>query len=203
MTLVPWILSSFQAEHEDLVNTTRDAEEKSKKAMVDAARLSDELRAEQDHAQNLEKMRKGLEVTVKELQVRLEESEILLQTTGGAAFTRMEARVRELEEQLSGKNKLYDEQEKKLRNNERSYKEISFQYDQDRKNQEKMQDLIDALQQKVRSYKRQIEEAEEIAALNLAKFRKAQQELDEYEMRSSLTTTRTVTKKVERIIWAP
>ena len=38
-----------------------------------------------------------------------------------------------------------------------------------------MQDLVDKLQQKIKTYKRQIEEAEEIAALNLAKFRKAQQ----------------------------
>ena len=35
----------------------------------------------------------------------------------------------------------------------------------------------------VKTYKKQIEEAEEIAALNLAKFRKSQQELEETEER--------------------
>merc|ERR1712190_69588 len=39
-------------------------------------------------------------------------------------------------------------------------------------NHERMQALIDQLQGKVKSYKKQIEEAEEIAALNLAKYRK-------------------------------
>ena len=34
------------------------------------------------------------------------------------------------------------------------------------------------------SYKKQIEDAEEIAALNLAKFRKSQQQLEEAEERS-------------------
>ena len=34
-----------------------------------------------------------------------------------------------------------------------------------------MQALIDQLQGKIKSYKKQIEEAEEIAALNLAKYR--------------------------------
>ena len=34
-----------------------------------------------------------------------------------------------------------------------------------------MQELVDKLQNKVKSYKKQIEEAEEIAALNLAKSR--------------------------------
>jgi hypothetical protein len=37
------------------------------------------------------------------------------------------------------------------------------------------QALIDQLQAKIRSYKKQIEEAEEIAALNLAKFRQVRQ----------------------------
>ena len=40
---------------------------------------------------------------------------------------------------------------------------------------------------KVRNYKRQIEEAEEIAALNLAKFRKAQQDLQESLERADLS----------------
>ena len=41
-------------------------------------------------------------------------------------------------------------------------------------NLQRMQELVDKLQNKVRSYKKQIEEAEEIAALNLAKFRQVQ-----------------------------
>ena len=51
---------------------------------------------------------------------------------------------------------------------------------------QRMQELVDKLQNKVRSYKKQIEEAEEIAALNLAKFRKAQQELEETEDRARM-----------------
>ena len=38
-----------------------------------------------------------------------------------------------------------------------------------------MSELANKLQAKIKTYKQQIEEAEEIAALNLAKFRKAQQ----------------------------
>ena len=42
------------------------------------------------------------------------------------------------------------------------------------------------LQSKIKTYKKQIEEAEEIVALNLAKFRKAEQELEETEERAKL-----------------
>ena len=45
---------------------------------------------------------------------------------------------------------------------------------------------MDKLQNKVKSYKKQIEEAEEIAALNLAKFRTAQNSLADSAERADL-----------------
>jgi len=52
--------------------------------------------------------------------------------------------------------------------------------------QDRMSELAGKLQQKIKTFKKQIEDAEEIAALNLAKFRKAQQELEEAEERSKM-----------------
>jgi hypothetical protein len=49
-----------------------------------------------------------------------------------------------------------------------------------------MTELATKLQLKIKTFKKQIEEAEEIAALNLAKFRKAQQDLEETEERSKM-----------------
>merc|ERR1711997_1388168 len=40
---------TMHAEIDDLMHQAKNSEEKSKKAMIDAARLADELRAEQDH----------------------------------------------------------------------------------------------------------------------------------------------------------
>merc|ERR1712007_73923 len=65
-------------------------------------------------------------------------------------------------------------------------RELQFQQDEDHKNQDRMSELANKLQMKIKTYKKQIEEAEEIAALNLAKFRKAQQELEEAEERSKM-----------------
>ena len=73
---------------------------------------------------------------------------------------------------------------------ERRAKELSFQLDEDKKNQDRMTELATKLQAKIKTYKKQIEEAEEIAALNLAKFRKAQQELEETEERARLAEAR-------------
>ena len=64
--------------------------------------------------------------------------------------------------------------------------QMQAQKDEDRKNHERMQALIDQLQGKIKSYKKQIEEAEEIAALNLAKFRTAQGTLADSAERADL-----------------
>merc|ERR1712242_585113 len=64
--------------------------------------------------------------------------------------------------------------QKGLRKSERKIKELTYQQDEDKKNHERMQALIEQLQGKIKAYKKQIEEAEEIAALNLAKYRQTQ-----------------------------
>merc|ERR1719189_2763876 len=46
-------LHTMQAEIDDLLHQAKNSEEKAKKAMVDAARLADELRSGQDHVPSL------------------------------------------------------------------------------------------------------------------------------------------------------
>merc|ERR1712106_1006015 len=76
--------------------------------------------------------------------------------------------------------------QKNMRRSERQMKELTFQQDEDKKNHERMQVLIDQLQGKVKPYKKQIEEAEEIAALNLAKYRQVQGNLAQSGERADL-----------------
>ena len=54
---------------------------------------------------------------------------------------------------------------------------MTFTIEEDKKNHELMSELATKLQAKIKTYKKQIEEAEEIAALNLAKFRQVQTNL--------------------------
>merc|ERR1712211_130826 len=93
---------------------------------------------------------------------------------GKAAMAKLESRIRELEIELGNVQARTSDNLKGHQNAE------------DKKNQVAMSDLAGKLQAKIKTYKKQIEEAEEIAALNLAKFRKAQQELEETEDRAKL-----------------
>merc|ERR1711953_991611 len=156
------------------------------RAMVDAARLADELRCEQELAMNLEKDEKLLEAQCKDAATRADEAEVNSLKGGRKAMIKMETRIRELETELDAETRRFGDINKNLRKSERSIKELTFAGDEDRKNHERMQALIDQLQGKVKSYKKKIEEAEEIAALNLAKFRNAHAQLSDAEERADL-----------------
>ena len=171
---------------DEMSNEAHLSEEKAKKAMVDAARLADELRNEQEMAQHFEKERKLLECQLKEIQVRLDESENNALKGGKKAMNKMDTRIRELESELDAENRRFADAQKSLRKTERRIKELTYAADEDRKNHERMQSMIDTLQSKTKSYKKQIEAAEEIAALNLAKYRQAQAQLGEAEERADL-----------------
>jgi len=181
--------SEMDTLHGDLDEMSSEAhlsDEKAKKSMMDAARIADELRGEQDLAQSFEKDRKLLECQAKDMQQRLDEAETNALKGGKKAMNKMETRIRELESELEAESRRFTDAQKNLRRSERRIKELTFAADEDRKNHERMQGLIDQLQGKIKSYKKQIEEAEEIAALNLAKFRQAQSNVAEAHERADL-----------------
>merc|ERR1711997_814680 len=130
------------------------SDDKAKKSMADAARLAEELRHEQDLAQAIEKERKLLECQVKDVQARLDEAEVNALKGGEKAMNKMESRIRELQSELDAENRRFADAAKNLRRSERRIKELSFAGDEDRKNHERMQGLIDGLQGKIKSYKK-------------------------------------------------
>merc|ERR1719323_1230594 len=169
-----------------MLHQAKNSEEKAKKAMVDAARLADELRAEQEHSSSQEKAKRALETQIAELDQRLSEANEVSAKGGRNAMAKLESRIRELEIELGSVQSKTSESFKAFQKAERRIKELQFQQDEDHKNQDRMSDLANKLQMKIKTYKKQIEEAEEIAALNLAKYRKAQQELEETEDRNKM-----------------
>uniref|UniRef100_A0A673W147 Myosin heavy chain 6 n=1 Tax=Salmo trutta TaxID=8032 RepID=A0A673W147_SALTR len=178
--------SQLQNEVEEAVQECRNAEEKAKKAITDAAMMAEELKKEQDTSAHLERMKKNMEQTIKDLQHRLDEAEQIAMKGGKKQIQKLEARVRELETEVELEQRRSSDSVKGVRKYERRIKELTYQNEEDRKNLSRLQDLVDKLQLKVKSYKRTSEEAEEQANSNLGKFRKIQHELDEAEERADI-----------------
>uniref|UniRef100_A0AAY5K1E8 Myosin, heavy chain b n=1 Tax=Esox lucius TaxID=8010 RepID=A0AAY5K1E8_ESOLU len=179
-------LAQIQGEVEDAVQEARNAEEKAKKAITDAAMMAEELKKEQDTCSHLERMKKNLEVTVKDLQHRLDEAENLAMKGGKKQLQKLEARVRELEAEVEAEQRRGAEAIKGVRKYERRVKELTYQTEEDKKNVNRLQDLVEKLQMKVKAYKRQAEEAEEQSNTHLSRYRKVQHELEEAQERADI-----------------
>merc|ERR1711992_264969 len=93
----------------------------------------------------IERDRKLLEAQVKEAQTRLDEAEQNALRGGKKAVAKMETRIRELESELDAENRRFSDAHKNLRKSERRIKELAYSADEDRKNHERMQSLIDQL----------------------------------------------------------
>uniref|UniRef100_A0A3Q3WZY2 Myosin, heavy chain b n=1 Tax=Mola mola TaxID=94237 RepID=A0A3Q3WZY2_MOLML len=179
-------LLQVQGEVDDSVQEARNAEEKAKKAITDAAMMAEELKKEQDTSAHLERMKKNLEVTAKDLQHRLDEAESLAMKGGKKQLQKLESRVRELEAEVEAEQRRGADAVKGVRKYERRVKELTYQTEEDSKNVNRLQDLVDKLQLKVKAYKRQAEEAEEQGNTHISRLRKIQHELEEAQERADI-----------------
>merc|ERR1719342_1470093 len=71
-----------------------------------------------------------------------------------------------------------------LHKKERSIKELILQSEEDRKNILILQESLDKLNEKIKMYKRQLEEQESISNANIMRVKKFQRELESSEARA-------------------
>merc|ERR1712106_1063332 len=100
-------LGQLNGDLDEMTNEARLSEDKAARAMVDAARLADELRCEQELAMNLEKDKKLLEAQCKDAATRADESEVNALKGGRKAMIKMETRIRELESELDAETRRF------------------------------------------------------------------------------------------------
>ena len=127
---------------------SRIAEDKAKKAMIDAARLADELRGEQENAQYCEKNRRALECQVKDMQTKLDEAEQQAVKGGRKVTSRLEQKIKDLESQFDDEQRRLVEAEKSQRRTTRRIKELTFSQEEDHKV------LINSFFEKLKSFTR-------------------------------------------------
>ena len=118
---------TIHAEIDSLLQSAKNSKEKAKKAMVDASRLADELRAEQDHCANQQKTKRALDAQVKELEIRLADVVETATKGGKNAIAKLEGRVKDLELELGNCQMRTAETQKAYQKSERKIKELQFQ----------------------------------------------------------------------------
>merc|ERR1712079_597569 len=127
-------MQTMHADLEEMLNESRVAEDKAKKAMIDAARLADELRAEQENAQCAERNRRAMDGQVKDMQTKLDEAEQLAVKGGKKVTSRLEQKIKDLESQMDDEQRRLVEAQKSQRRTDRRVKELPFSQEEDAKN---------------------------------------------------------------------
>merc|ERR1711997_119015 len=105
-------------------------------------------------------------------------------TSSKRTIQKMEMRIVELEEFLSKEKAMHVETTTHLHKKERSVKELLLQSEEDRKNILILQESLDRLNEKIKMYKRQLEEQESISNSNIMRVKKFQRELEAAECRA-------------------
>merc|ERR1712050_711223 len=150
-------------EWEDAQAAAKSAEDAAKKALADAAKMSEDHRAQGNTIAALEKLKKTLEGQNHDLAMKLDDAE-------AAAMKGSKKAISALKSQYDALQADYESQGK-------DYANLN-------KNNSRMQDLVSKLQGKLKQYKLQSEEAEALANDNLLKYRKATNEAAASEERA-------------------
>merc|ERR1711972_1288713 len=88
-------IHQMQADLDNMLAACKNSEEKAKRAMVDAGRLADELRSEQDHAAAQERAARSTEVSLSEIQKKAEEASFAMARGASQIPAKLESRSRD------------------------------------------------------------------------------------------------------------
>merc|ERR1719495_1263231 len=172
-------LAGVTRDYNDIARELKLADDRANKASADAGHFESLLREEQTKLVKIDNAKKSLENEVRSLSVRIEEIETNSVATSKRTIQKMEIRITELEEMINAEKKSHA-----LTMTELQIKELVLQSEEDRKNIIILQESLDKLNEKIKMYKRQLEEQESISNSNIMRVKKFQRELESAESRA-------------------
>merc|ERR1711922_22668 len=170
-------LATVTRDYEDIARELKMADDRANKAGNDAQHFESLLREEQTKMVQLVNAKKALENEVRSLSVKIEEIETNSVATSKRTIQKMEIMINE-------EKKSHSVTMTELHKRDRSIKELILQSEEDRKNIIILQESLDKLNEKIKMYKRQLEEQESISNANIMRVKKFQRELESSEARA-------------------
>lgn len=178
-------LSALHADYTTTANELKIAEDRHDKVVQEAQYVESLLKDEQVKVNRAENAKKALESQVRSLTISMEEIECNSISTSRRSIQKLESRIEELEILLHDERKMHVETSTTLQKREKSFKELMLQYEEDRKNIVIFQESLNHLNEKIKMYRRQLEEQEAISNTNIMRVKKLQRELEASEDRAN------------------
>ncbi|KAM6913340.1 myosin-14-like [Lycodopsis pacificus] len=172
-------VSRLEEELEEEQANVESLNERLRKSQQLVDQLGAELAAERSTSQSREGSRQLLERQNRDLKAKLQEVEGQGRSKLKASIAALEAKLREVEEQLEAESRERQSNAKNLRQKEKKLKDLSVQMEDERKQAQQFKDQAEKGNVRVKQLKQQLEEAEEEAQRVAASRRKLQRELDE------------------------
>jgi hypothetical protein len=160
-------LAAVSHDYDDIARELKLADDRANKAGHDAQHFEGLLREESSKLVKLNTAKQSLESEVKSLSIRIEEIESTAMVSSKRTIQKMEMRITELETIIDTEKKSHSVTMMELHKKERSIKELILQSEEDRKNIIILQESLDKLNEKIKMYKRQLEEQESISNSNI------------------------------------
>jgi len=107
----------------------------------------------------------GWRVQLKEMQLRLDEAESAASKGGKKMIQKLETRVHELESLFESEQRRSQESDKTARKHEKRVSELLAQLEESRRSHDQYRDSVDQLETKIKTFKRQAEEAVSVCCL--------------------------------------
>ncbi|UYV67293.1 unc-15 [Cordylochernes scorpioides] len=169
---------------EETIKELRICDERLQRVLVELKTARDHLTEERERSAKLDVVKKSLEVEVRNLQIRIEEVEVSALAGTKRAITKLESRVRDLEIEIDEERRRHAETLKVSRKKELRIKELLTQIEEDQCTIAVLNDSVEKLAEKMKMYKRQLNEQEGVSQQNLSRVRRFQRELEAAEERA-------------------
>uniref|UniRef100_A0A7N6AMQ9 Myosin, heavy chain 11b, smooth muscle n=1 Tax=Anabas testudineus TaxID=64144 RepID=A0A7N6AMQ9_ANATE len=172
-------ISQLEEELEEEQANVESLNDRLRKSQQLVEQLGAELSAERSSSQSREGSRQQLERQNRELKAKLQEIEGQGRSKLKSSIAALEAKLREVEEQLEIESRERQANSKNLRQKDKKLKDLTIQMEEERKQAQQYKDQAEKGNVRVKQLKHQLEEAEEEAQRVAAARRKLQRELDE------------------------
>jgi chromosome segregation ATPase len=148
-----------QVELDERLAETTSLQELNKRLASELSSANEMLRKEQDRCALVDKQRSNLEVQIKDLEYRLEETELSATKNSRKVAQKLEQRISDLEQVVEAEQRRTEEATKLVKKQEKRIKELLSQADEEQKIKLQIQENCDQMQLKMKAFKRQVEDA--------------------------------------------
>ncbi|TMS36883.1 hypothetical protein L596_003949 [Steinernema carpocapsae] len=188
-------ISKLEEDLDEELSNSEVLQDKMKKTQAQLEQLTGELSTERSIGQKIEAEKQSLERNNRELRSKIAELETSAQTRAKAQIAALESRLQYAEDQLNNESTERATAVRHVRRMEKKLNDLAMQVEDERKNNEDLKQQMDRLNNKSRTLRRQLDEAEEEASRERTKSRNLQREIEDLsEVNDSFQRVSTVGK---------